>query len=46
MSLYSCIPPWRIETAAATQAVEKNGKTKVLSLTHAEPVVLGKVLSI
>ncbi|KAL2849294.1 hypothetical protein BJX68DRAFT_276015 [Aspergillus pseudodeflectus] len=36
----ACIPPWRIDTAAATRAVEKNGKTRVLSLPHAEPIVL------
>lgn len=37
----ACIPPWRIDTAAATEAVEKNGRTKVLELNPAEPVTLG-----
>ncbi|KAK0383196.1 hypothetical protein NLU13_9109 [Sarocladium strictum] len=36
----ACIPPWRIETAAATEAVEANGKTKVLTLDPAKSVVL------
>ena len=33
--MYRCIPPWRIDTRAATEAVERNGKTKVLELEHA-----------
>ncbi|KAK6821244.1 hypothetical protein PG987_015644 [Apiospora arundinis] len=37
----TCIPPYRIDTTAATSAVEKNGKSKVLDLTHAEVVQLG-----
>lgn len=36
----ACIPPWRINTAAATEAVEKNGRTKVLDLKPAKPVAL------
>ncbi|KXJ86984.1 hypothetical protein Micbo1qcDRAFT_218771 [Microdochium bolleyi] len=36
----ACIPPWRIDTAAATEAVEANGTTKVLDLEHARPVTL------
>jgi hypothetical protein len=35
-----CIPPWRIHTEAATQAVEKNGKTKVLTMEHAKAIKL------
>ncbi|KAJ4024606.1 hypothetical protein NW766_000845 [Fusarium irregulare] len=31
----ACIPPWSINTRAATEAVEKNGKTKVLELEYA-----------
>ena len=36
----ACIPPWRIETASATRAVEENGTTKVLQLEHGKPVSL------
>ncbi|RYC90166.1 hypothetical protein BFJ63_vAg7107 [Fusarium oxysporum f. sp. narcissi] len=36
----ACIPPWRIKTEAATKAVEKNGKTKVLTMDFARPVTL------
>lgn len=36
----ACIPPWRIDTAAATSAAENNGKTKVLDLKHTELVSL------
>ncbi|KAK7966932.1 uncharacterized protein PG986_001209 [Apiospora aurea] len=37
----TCIPPYKIDTDAATVAVEKSGKTKVLPLKHAEMVSLG-----
>lgn len=36
----ACIPPWRIDTTAATKAVENTGRTKVLDLTPAELVSL------
>ncbi|USP74765.1 hypothetical protein yc1106_02039 [Curvularia clavata] len=36
----SCIPPYRIDTAAATAAVEKLNGSKVLDLKHAEVVEL------
>ncbi|KAK8104411.1 uncharacterized protein PG998_011444 [Apiospora kogelbergensis] len=37
----SCIPPYRTDTEAATVAVEKNGKSKILYLKPAEVVALG-----
>lgn len=40
-STCSCIPPWRIETTAATEAVEKNGKTKVLTMNQVDAITLG-----
>lgn len=36
----SCIPPYRIDTAAATAAVDKLNGSTVLDLKHAEMVVL------
>ena len=36
LTLFSCIPPYRIDTLAATAAVEKATESKVLHLKHAE----------
>ncbi|KAK7935362.1 hypothetical protein PG985_000857 [Apiospora marii] len=36
----TCIPPWRIDTSAATATVEGNGKSKVLNLKHVDVVSL------